>query len=135
MLIAVIVLQVVVIALLVVITRLVNQLDTNLRFDPTVPLQEVQDALSTAARLAAKVNADLDINVAEARQQFSRLVVLLDRLQIDVTASSTADALVASNLDSLQEQAREMETGDPGAVADAAAGGVIPPKIYRKRRR
>lgn len=94
--------------------------------DPDVSLNvhDIVNSLELAARLAAGVARELEINVAEARQQFSRLVVLLDRLQMDVTAGGTADAVVASNLEALQKQARDMESDSPpGTIADDAAGG------------
>lgn len=119
--------------LMLMVIKLVKSLDTSLSLDPNLSLQEVLGSLKEAARLASGVAADLKINVAEARQQFTRLVVLLDRLQMDVTATGKSGmrieadrAHVAQDLADLQQQARQSEAGAPGAIADEAAGGMAP---------
>lgn len=65
-----------------------------LTMDPSQSLQEILRSLAEAAKLAAKVAMALEINVAEARQQFSRLVVLLDRMQTGITASGESNVRI-----------------------------------------
>lgn len=103
--------------------------------DPSVSetVHDIVTSLNSARDTAARVANELEINVAEARQQFTRLVVLLDRLQVDATAISRSgvrieaeSASVAKDLADLQEHARIIEAAPDtpaGAAADFAAGG------------
>lgn len=101
------------------------------RSDTDATLAAVLDSLDTAAKLAARVAKDLDVNIAEARQQFSRLVVLLDHLQDGVNAGTEAaermaeeDRLVAERLVESQRTARGLDPDSPpGSAADSAASG------------
>lgn len=101
------------------------------RVDPEVSLRSILESLEEAARIAAKVGKDLEINVAEARQQFSRLVVLLDHLQTSAdlaTATSermeAEDRQVAQRLMESQRTARGLDPeSPPGTAADSAASG------------
>lgn len=109
-------------------------------------VDKILAGLTTAADLAAEVARDLKIDVAVSSQQFSRLVILLDRLQIDATATAASGVRieaegdrVASDLADVQSHARIIEaepTTPPGSAADFAAGGNDRPmpKVARKRR-
>jgi hypothetical protein len=138
------------VGLIFVLIKLVRNLDTTLSLDPNITLQEVLKSLDVAARIAAKVAKDLEINLAESRQQFSRLVILLDRMQIDVTATGESGtrmeasgvraevdrARVAADLAELQGHARRIEAAPDtptGAAADFAAGGNDRPKPARTK--
>lgn len=123
----------VVVGLLLTILRRISQSNVAyVNLEATTSLEEIVSSLDRAANLAATVANELEINVAEARQQFSRLVVLLNRLQIDMTATGESgerveadQAYVAGELAAIQRQARESEKDvAPGTIADIAAGGL-----------
>ena len=99
--------------------------------DPDTSLRSILHSLDTAAKLAANVGKNLEVNIAEARQQFSRLVVILDHLQTGVdigTAVSermeTETHEVAKRLSESQQTARGIDPNSPaGTAADSAASG------------
>ena len=99
--------------------------------DPDISLRSILQSLDTAAKLAANVGRNLEVNIAEARQQFSRLVVLLDHLQTDVNVGTAVSERmeieaqeVAKRLIESQRTARSIDPESPaGSAADSAASG------------
>ncbi len=138
-------LLVVILAVLAYMIRFIKSFDGTI-LDPTGAVKEIMDSLHLASSLAAGVAKDLSVNIAEARQQFSRLVVLLSELQATATAATESGVRieaeggrVADDLAELQSHARTIESDpktQPGEAADFAAGGNdrVLPKATRKRK-
>lgn len=102
-----------------------------LKTDPDVSMRSILESLEEAARTASQVNLDLDINVAEARQQFSRLVVLLDHLQTGVNLGTAATERMEAEGQQVAERLKESQRtasqfgpeSPPGTAGDSAATG------------
>lgn len=150
------VLNLIIIALLAVILLQRSKVQAQAPLDPELSLGDVVNALDRAAVLAEGVALKLQPAADVARAEFSRLVVLLDRLESKIMAggrstarieaagerlehdrATIADALavsdakvqaVADNLADAQEAARHADPSPTGNQADAAAVNKPPRK-------